>query len=144
MTTFQRKIRDLADKSDLIVSDIGSEVATLVVDIDGDFRSIYVTNYDGVWEFAGYTMLSADDAEDFPKQLLAILLRQNSTAKRGFWSIATVADRTVICYMHNIPASLLTAEEFREICGTVAQQAEMLNEAVRRTEVPRFPHQTDD
>ncbi len=143
-TTFERRLRSLARQSELIVSDLHADGATVLVDVDGTFKNLYITDYDGVWEFAGYTMLSAEDPEDFPQQLLLMLLAHNSTAKRGFWSIASLADNSVVVYMHNMPANLLTAEEFREICGTVVRQAEMLNDAVRRTEEASLPPQVND
>ncbi len=143
-TAFQRRIRRLARESELIVSDLRSDVAKLLVDVNGTFRNLYVTDYDGIWEFAGYTIVAGDSADDFPHALLAMLLEHNSTAKRGFWSMASLADRIVIVYMHNMPSSLLTAEEFREICGTVVRQAEMLNDAVRRTEEEAVPPVAND
>lgn len=130
-TAFQRQLKDLARRADLRVAESQSRSAKLLFNVRGHTQPLYIVDYDGVWEFSCPTLLATERITDIPHVVMAFVLEQNAKNKRGFWCIETLGSKKVISYMHNMPASLLTPDEFYKICWGIVKEVEGLEEAFR-------------
>ena len=128
---FQRQLKDLARRSDLKIAELKSEAAKMLFTVSGHTQPLYIIDYSGVWEFSCPSIIVMDDVTDIPHPVLAFVLEQNAKNKRGFWCIETIGGKKVISYMHNVPANLLTPDEFYEICWGIVKEVEALEEAFR-------------
>jgi len=128
---FQRRLKDLAQRSGLKIADLRSGSAKLLFSVGGHTQPLFIIDYDGIWEFSCPTIIAMDDVSKIPHAILAFVLEQNATNKRGFWCIETIGGKKVIEYMHNIPEKLLTPDEFRKLCWAIVKQVEALEENFR-------------
>lgn len=130
-SAFERRVKELSSRAGLKVSELSSQRAKLMFNVEGHSQPLFIIPYEGVWEFSCPSILAVDDAKEIPSAILIVVLKENSTAKRGFWCIERIGDKDVLEYMHNIPENLLTSDEFYKICWGVVKQVEKLEEVMR-------------
>lgn len=128
---FEKRMKDLAQRSGLKVADLSSRSGKLIFNIHGHRQPLLVLPFDGVWEFSCPSVIADSDMDIIPKPVLQFVLERNSTVKRGFWCIREIGGESVLVYMHNIPQQLLTPEEFHSICWGVVKEVEQLENAFR-------------
>ena len=130
--SFQNRVKNLARRANLKVSDLSSGSVKLIFDVKGHTQHLFIIDYDGIWEFSCPSIISVDDIGDIPQVIMAVALEQNSTNKRGFWCIETIGEKKVLEYMHNIAGNLLTPQEFGTICWSIVTSVEAMEEACRQ------------
>lgn len=130
-SAFERRVKDLARRADLKISDLSSSRAKLIFNVGGHSQPLFIIPYESIWEFSCPSIIAVDDADDIPAPILITVLKQNANAMRGFWCIEQIGNKEVLECMHNIPEALLTPEEFYNICWGIVRQVEALEEAFR-------------
>ncbi|MCX7753754.1 MAG: hypothetical protein N2117_00725 [Anaerolineales bacterium] len=129
---FERKIKKLASESGLKIADLKSSGAKFLFNVSGHTQPLFIIPYRELWELSCPTIVALDNLDDFPQFILALALKDNATNKRGFWCIEKIGGKEVLEYMHNIPESSLTADEFYKACWYVVTQVERLEDAFRK------------
>ncbi len=128
-SAFERRVKELADRSSLKIADLNSRRARLLFTIGEHTQPLWIVPYGEVWEFSCPSIIAAEDADDIPKPVLVAVLERNAQKKRGFWCIETIGGKKTLEFMHNIPEGLLTPDEFRKICWSVVKEVEALEGA---------------
>jgi hypothetical protein len=103
----------------------------LIFDVGKHSQPLFILPYGNVWEFSCPSIIKADRSEEIPTFILTAVLEINAKKKRGFWCIEEISGKQTLEYMHNIPESLLTPEEFHTISWGIVKEVESLEEAFR-------------
>lgn len=137
-SSFEARIRTLAYQADLKVSGTTGRSAKLLFtfDVNGLLtrQTVWIIPYDETWEFSCLSFIKERNPEAIPKVLLIYALQENSTNKRGFWTLNHYENsgNHVLEYMDNIAGALLTPAEFSNICWAVAKAVDGLERMLRR------------
>ena len=112
---------------------MSSSRATLRFSYDNNTQTVWIAPFSqGLWEFSCVSFISVKDVNDFPQFLLAMVLQDSASNRRGFWCIEKLGDKYVLEAMHNIPEVLLTAGEFEAICRSLSRQVDKLEGAFQK------------
>lgn len=128
---FKRRMKDLANRAGLKIDKLESDFASLVFRLGDHRQPLFVSDYDGTWEFQCPSIIAMDDSSDIPHFVLCFVLEQNARNRRGFWCIETLGGKKTIAYMHNVQESTLTPDEFSRVCWQVVREVEAFESAMR-------------
>jgi hypothetical protein len=126
---FERQLQSFADQANLKISELDASRARLDLSFDDAAASLEIVPFGELWEFSCTTDLIIEDADQIPALALLVLLEANARNERGFWCVATSGGARTLQYMHNIPAHLLTADEFASICRSLVVEVGALEDA---------------
>jgi hypothetical protein len=130
MASFEARVRELANRSDLKIYDLNSSRAKLRFTCKRNPQTLWIYPYDTIWEFSCVSAISFPQAEDFPQAILAVVLMQNSKNKRGFWCLEKLSDQYALECMQNFAEYLLTPDEFERTCWSIVREVDDLEAAV--------------
>jgi hypothetical protein len=127
--TFEKRVKELASRSGLKLAEVTSSRAKLLFTVGGHTQPLWILPYGTVWEFSCPSIMAVDQAAELPQPLLVMVLQINATNKRGFWCLEKLGGKEVLEYMHNVPESLLTPDEFERICRSTVSEVEAFEQA---------------
>lgn len=127
--SFEKRVKELAARSGLKLAEVSATRAKLLFTVGGHTQPLWILPYGTVWEFSCPSVVAVDDAAAFPQGLLVTVLQINATNKCGFWCLEKLGGQEVLEYMHNVPESLLTADEFERICRSTVHEVEAFEQA---------------
>ncbi|RIK45823.1 MAG: hypothetical protein DCC57_16150 [Chloroflexi bacterium] len=127
--SFEKRVKELANRSGLKLAEVSASRAKLLFTIGGHTQPLWILPYGTVWEFSCPSIVAVENTAELPQPLLVSVLQINATNKRGFWCLEKLGGKEVLEYMHNVPESLLTPDEFERICRSTVSEVEAFEQA---------------
>lgn len=123
---FEIYLQKFANQAELEVVNISCKGATLLFEVDGCGKLIYVIPQRDTWRFSCPSDITFNGIGQISEIILEAVLERNTKTKRGFWAIETIGTKKRLEFIHNVRVKSINPQEMSTICYSALHEVRLL------------------